>query len=69
MGWLKDTAGSIGSWGWNNLVPNFKKGGQITGFHMGGNPQAYANVIKAKSGCRVTRAKPRKVQKKKKAKK
>lgn len=28
MGWLKDTAGSVGKWGWDNLVPDFKRGGR-----------------------------------------
>lgn len=29
MGWLKDTAGKVGSWAWDNVVPNFKRGGKV----------------------------------------
>jgi len=66
MGWLKDTAGSIGSWGWNNLVPDFKSGTMgVKRLHMGGSTQAYSNVLKAKSGMKVHRPR-RKIQKKKK---
>ena len=26
---LKDIAGEVGKWAWNNLVPSFKKGGRV----------------------------------------
>ena len=26
---IKDIIGTIGRWGWDNLVPSFKKGGRI----------------------------------------
>jgi hypothetical protein len=61
---IKDVLGEVGKtvWSW---LPQFKKGGKIQRYHMGGNTQAYTDVIKAKSGCKVSRAKPRKIQKKK----